>query len=146
MNQYVIFRLGQQEYGIPIDMTREILRIPEITPLPNMPAGLQGVINLRGTVLPVWDLQIRFGGNPLEKTADSRLLVLQTGEQITGVTVDDVTEVADFDEKDLERLSIPWMNQDQARPEHVLKQGERLILILSEDMISTYHKQGGIAS
>lgn len=57
IHQYIIFTLGEQEYGIDISNTQKILRIPQITNMPNLPAFIEGVINLRGKIIPVIDLK-----------------------------------------------------------------------------------------
>lgn len=71
--QYVVFSLEKQEYGIEISFAQEIIRIPrQITKIPNMPSYVEGMINLRGQVLPIIDLKERFGFEQAERGIDSR--------------------------------------------------------------------------
>jgi purine-binding chemotaxis protein CheW len=92
--QFIIFRLGNQDYGIPIAAVSEIARPPEhITRLPKAPAFIDGVINLRGSVVPIVDLRRRFDLGAREHAASQRILILAIGEVIAGFLVDSVAEV-----------------------------------------------------
>jgi purine-binding chemotaxis protein CheW len=99
--QFIIFRLGDQEYGIPISSVNEIARPPEqIARLPKAPIFVDGVMNLRGTVVPIVDLRRRFEISSREPVGSRRILVLALGGGKTGFMVDSVSEVlrlpADF--------------------------------------------------
>ncbi|MEA2990905.1 MAG: purine-binding chemotaxis protein CheW [Alphaproteobacteria bacterium] len=92
--QFVIFRLGNQEYGLPIGAVDEIARPPDhITRLPKAPAFIDGVINLRGIVVPIVDLRRRFELMSQEPVSTQRILVLAIGGGKTGFMVDSVSEV-----------------------------------------------------
>jgi purine-binding chemotaxis protein CheW len=92
--QFIIFRLGNQEYGLPIAAVDEIARLPDqITRLPKAPGFIDGVINLRGIVVPVVDLRRRFGLVCQEPASVRRILVLGVGGGKTGFMVDSVSEV-----------------------------------------------------
>jgi purine-binding chemotaxis protein CheW len=92
--QFVIFRLGSQEYGLPIASVDEIARPPDqITRLPKAPAFIDGVVNLRGMVIPIVDLRRRFELGAQTATGTQRILVLAIGGRKTGFLVDGVSEV-----------------------------------------------------
>ena len=92
--QFVIFRLGDQEYGMPVAAVDEIARPPEhITRLPKAPAFIDGVMNLRGSVVPIVDLRRRFDVASKEPGIAERVLVLAIGGGKTGFLVDSVSEV-----------------------------------------------------
>jgi purine-binding chemotaxis protein CheW len=92
--QFVIFRLGDQEYGLPIAAVDEIARPPDhISRLPKAPAFIDGVMNLRGSVVPIVDLRRRFELAPKELGSARRILVLAVGGGKTGFMVDGVSEV-----------------------------------------------------
>jgi purine-binding chemotaxis protein CheW len=92
--QFVIFRLGNQEYGLPIGAVDEIARPPDhITRLPKAPEFIDGVINLRGIVVPIVDLRRRFELTSQEPVSTQRILVLTVGGGKTGFMVDGVSEV-----------------------------------------------------
>jgi purine-binding chemotaxis protein CheW len=92
--QFVIFRLGDQEFGLPVVAVDEIARPPQhLTPLPKAPAFIDGVMNLRGNVVPIVDLRRRFGLAAREPGSAQRVLVLAIGGGKTGFLVDGVSEV-----------------------------------------------------
>ena len=92
--QFIVFRLGDQEYGLPIASVDEIARPPErLTRMPKAPAFVDGVMNLRGVVVPVVDLRKRFGIASERATGGGRILVLSLGGGKTGFVVDAVSEV-----------------------------------------------------
>lgn len=91
--QLVSFKLDEIEYGIDILSVHEILRIPEITRLPNTPEYIKGVINLRGNVIPVVDIRLRFGMQQVGLTELSRIIVVEIGEKLVGLLVDNVYQV-----------------------------------------------------
>ncbi|MDR3496554.1 MAG: chemotaxis protein CheW [Ancalomicrobiaceae bacterium] len=92
--QFVVFRLMGEEYGVPIDAVQEIVRVPaELTRIPNTPDFIEGVINLRGVVLPVIDQRRRFRLDAAERTDRQRIMVLTVRGVQTGFIVDFVSEV-----------------------------------------------------
>ena len=92
--QFIIFRLGNQDYGIPIAAVSEIARPPEhITRLPKSPAFIDGVMNLRGSVVPIVDLRRRFDLNGTEQSGSRRILMLAIGGVIAGFLVDSVSKI-----------------------------------------------------
>jgi purine-binding chemotaxis protein CheW len=92
--RFLILRLGEDEFGLPIETIDEVARVPDqITRLPKTPAFLEGVVNLRGNVLPVVDQRRRFDMPKLESTAGQRLVVVRTERHRAGLIVDSVSEV-----------------------------------------------------
>jgi len=104
--QYLTFTLGGELFGIPIDRVREILEYLEPTTIPMMPAFLRGVINLRGAVVPVIDLQARFGRGATEVAHRSCFVIVEVeydgGAHPLGILVDAVNEVVAVDRSRLE--------------------------------------------
>lgn len=93
--QLVSFEIGVEEYAIPILAVQEINRVMPITPVPHSPAAVEGVINLRGRIIPVVDMRKRFGLPKTSETGDSRIVVVEVGQdrRVLGFTVDRVHEV-----------------------------------------------------
>ena len=91
--QLVSFKLGEETYGIEITKIREIILVGEITQIPETPAYVKGLINLRSTVIPVIDLRVRFLLANSELTPESRIMVLHVGSRTIGIVVDSVNEV-----------------------------------------------------
>jgi purine-binding chemotaxis protein CheW len=90
--QLVVFKLAGAEYGLPIHQVQEINRLTDITKLPQTPWFMEGVINLRGKVIPVVDLRKRFGLS-VTNTDETRIIIVDVEHHTVGVIVDDVAEV-----------------------------------------------------
>ncbi len=105
--QVVVFRLDKEEFGVPIESVQEIVRVPdELTHVPKAPAFVEGVINLRGTVLPVIDLRRRLGLPDVERSDRQRVMVFLIEGARTGFIVDSVAEVLKI-HKSRDRASAP---------------------------------------
>ena len=89
----VTFNLLGEEFGMPILDVREIIRMVDITPVPHAPAFVEGVINLRGQILPVIDLRKRFNLNATSLEEDTRIIVVEINNSLLGLIVDGVKEV-----------------------------------------------------
>lgn len=87
------FRLAEEEYSVDIMSVREIRGWTRATPLPHAPAHVRGVINLRGTVLPVVDLSVRLGMEPVQGDARNVIIVVQVGNQTAGLLVNAVSDI-----------------------------------------------------
>src|SRR5438552_16207181 len=91
--QLVVFQLGAELYGVEISRVHEIIRLQTVTRVPRAPAFVEGVINLRGKVIPVVDLRRRFGLEMTDHTRASRIVVVEIADQVVGIVVDGVSEV-----------------------------------------------------
>jgi purine-binding chemotaxis protein CheW len=112
--QFVVFRLAGEEYGVPTEAVQEIVRVPEdLTRIPRTPDFIEGVVNLRGTVLPVVDQRRRFGLPSHERNDRQRIMVLQIAGGRTGFIVDQVTEVLKLPRGAIE--AAPELSREQAR-------------------------------
>lgn len=100
--KFLTFFLASEEYGLEILKVREIIGMMPITRVPRTPEHMRGVINLRGKVIPVIDLRIRFGLQPTEQSQRTCIIVVQAGGVEFGVVVDRVSEVANVASEDIE--------------------------------------------
>jgi len=91
--QWVTFRLDKEIYGIEVMQVQEVLRVTEITPVPGAPDYILGIINLRGNVVTVLDTRKRFGLPPKEIEDPSRIVIIESADQVVGMLVDSVAEV-----------------------------------------------------
>ena len=92
--QLVVFRLGEEYFGVDIAQVQEINRLTEVTKIPQAPDFIEGVINLRGKIIPIIDLRRRFNfPGASEHSKDTRIVVVETGGLTAGLVVDAVTEV-----------------------------------------------------
>ena len=112
--QVVIFRLGAEEFGVPIMSVQEIVRVPEsLTRVPKTPTWVEGVINLRGTVLPVVDQRSRLGMDAIERNDRQRIMVYLLNGMRTGFIVDSVAEVLRIPRGRV--VAAPTMSQEQSQ-------------------------------
>ncbi len=104
--KYLAFALGQEEYGLPVLKVREIIKVMDITQVPQVPAHVRGVINLRGKVIPVIDLRRKFGFPPQDYTERTCIIVVDvmlSGSRVMmGIVVDSVSEVLNIAGADLD--------------------------------------------
>jgi purine-binding chemotaxis protein CheW len=100
-NKFLTFKLANEEYGVEILKVREIIGVMDITAVPQMPVYMKGVINLRGKVIPVIDLRLKFGFQELEHTEQTCIIVVDVGREI-GIIVDTVSEVLDIPQGSIE--------------------------------------------
>ncbi|MBI5060036.1 purine-binding chemotaxis protein CheW [candidate division KSB1 bacterium] len=100
--KYLTFVLATEEYGFEILKVREIIGLMDITRVPSMPAYVVGVINLRGKVIPVVDLRLKFGMDSTDHTPETCIIVVAVQGQLMGVVVDKVSEVLDIRAADIE--------------------------------------------
>lgn len=91
--QVVVFELEKSYYGVHILQVQEIIKMTEITKIPNTPNFIEGIVNLRGKIIPVMDLRKRFGLKPIEVNEEWKILILKTEELLFGVMVDQISEV-----------------------------------------------------
>jgi len=91
--QIVGFRIGNETYGVRIGAVREIVRVPEITNVPSAPKLVEGVINLRGKIIPVIDLRKRFGQGNIQSDKKNRILVVELENKLIGLIVSAASEV-----------------------------------------------------
>ena len=106
--KYLTFALGSESYAIPVLKVREIIRLTTITTVPQLPNYIRGVINLRGKIIPVMDLRLRFGLAAAASTEQNCIVVVQVknsagGATAMGLVVDAVEEVAQFAAADIEQ-------------------------------------------
>ncbi len=104
--KYLAFALGHEEYGLPVLKVREIIKVMEITQVPQVPAHVRGVLNLRGKVIPVIDLRLKFGFPPQDYTERTCIIVvdvsLSGANVMMGIVVDSVSEVLNIAAADID--------------------------------------------
>jgi purine-binding chemotaxis protein CheW len=141
-DQYLTFTLGKEEYGIPILKVQEIKGYAPTTPIPNAPAYVRGVMNLRGTIIPVIDLRRRFGMPETEYNRFNVVVVVLVGTRTMGLLVDAVSDV----------LNIP-PNDIQPPPDFAERDGiqtisglaradDKLVMLMDIDRMLSKQEQG----
>jgi purine-binding chemotaxis protein CheW len=133
--QLVTFKLGKEEFGVDIMKVQEIIKIPPVTFVPRAPRFIEGVINLRGNVIPVISLKERFKMEINGSTNDARIIVIQVNGRTMGVMVDQVTEVIRIPEDAIEPPPPVAVGIDSGYLRGVGKIEDRLIVLLELDTI-----------
>lgn len=135
INQYLTFMLGAEEYGLEILRVQEIKGFSAITPIPNTPPHIKGVMNLRGTVVPVLDLRMKFALAKAEYNQFTVIIVVNVGSKVTGLVVDAVSDVLDVPANDID--PAPEMGgADVSFLRGLAKSGDRLIALLDIDKVA----------
>lgn len=132
--QLVIFNLAKEEYGLPIGKVQEINRVAAVTKLPHTPEFMEGIINLRGRVIPVLDLRKRFGLDAREHDDSTRIMVTDVSGQTVGLIVDAVHEVVTIKGSSIEP-SPPTFILEAQYIEGIGKMEGRLVILLNIDRI-----------
>jgi purine-binding chemotaxis protein CheW len=141
---FLVFRLGADEFGLPIDVVDEVATVPEkITKLPKTPKFLEGVINLRGNVLPVVDQRKRFDMPKLDASEKRRLIVVRTERHRAGLIVDSVSDILRASDDAIE--STPHLTEDASRLIHGvinIEKSGRIVLLLDPNELLTRAEEG----
>jgi purine-binding chemotaxis protein CheW len=127
--QLVVFALGTETYGLRIDVVREIITLQQVTRVPHAPEFVEGVINLRGRVIPVIDLRRRLGLPPGERNRMTRIVVVEGEGGTVGMVVDAVSEVLTVSGESVEPPS-PYVGADVDCVRGIAKVDQRLIILL----------------
>jgi purine-binding chemotaxis protein CheW len=138
--QLVIFRLAKEEYALPITKVQEINRLVPITKLPQTPSFMEGIIDLRGRIIPVIDLRKRFQLAVAEHHDDTRIIVVEVSGQTVGIIVDAVTEVVRLNTASIEPPPQTHM-LDAKYLQGVGKLDDRLLILLNVDEILTSQEE-----
>lgn len=137
VGRWITFRLADEIYGIDVIRVREILRIYNILPVPGAPDRVLGITNIRGSVVTVVDGRARFNLPPQEADDDTRLIVLESGDEVAGVVVDSVSDVVDLPVSAID--TNPRLNSKEGSIyiKGVVNHTNGLIIILSIDKFFT---------
>lgn len=135
MEQLVVFQLAGETYGVDIAHVHEIIRLQHITQVPRTPEFVEGVINLRGRIIPVIDLHKRFGLPPAEATNNTRIMVVEVNGITVGMIVDAVLEVLRLPEENIEPPPPIIKGVDVAYLRGVGKWEDKLIILLDLDRV-----------
>lgn len=128
--QIVGLRIGRETYGVPISLVREIVRVPEITAVPNAQKYVEGVINLRGKIISVVDLRKRFGQTDVQPDKKNRIVVVELENRTVGLIVNAASEVLKIPPSDIEPPSSVFLGGESDYVTGVGKLNSRLVILL----------------
>jgi len=142
LKQYLTFRLNQEVFAVEVFRVREVLDVVNITRVPNAPSYMRGMINVRGSVVPVMDTRQKFGMGEVEATLDTRIIILEVKDLsgdiiVMGALADSVHEVTELNADDVEsapRLGTSWNTDFIAG---IAKRNDQFIVILDIDYVFT---------
>ena len=136
--QVVGFRIGSETYGVRIGSVREIVRVPEITSVPSAPDLIEGVINLRGKIIPVMDLRKRFGQTEIQPDKKNRILVVELENKLVGLIVNAASEVLKIPPSEIAAPGSVFADGESGYVTGVGKLQGRLIILL--DIAKLLHR------
>jgi purine-binding chemotaxis protein CheW len=136
--QVVGFRIGEETFGVRIASVREIVRVPEITSVPNAQETIEGVINLRGKIIPVIDLRKRFGQAEIQSDKKNRILVVELENKLVGLIVNSASEVLKIPPSEIESPGSVFADGESSYVTGVGKLKGRLIILL--DITKLLHR------
>jgi purine-binding chemotaxis protein CheW len=135
--QWVTYKLGEETYGINVMQVQEVLRHTEIAPVPGAPEYVLGIINLRGNVVTVIDTRARFGLEATELSDNSRIVIIESDEQVVGILVDSVAEVVYLRSSDIDSAPNVGTEESAKFIQGVSnREGELLILVDLNKLLS----------
>lgn len=143
--QLVIFKLGREEYGVSILQVQEIKRITDITRVPHTPDYIKGVINLRGSVLPVIDLKKRLNLPQQVSTEDTRIIIVKVDELSIGMVVDAVSEVLTISQQNVDSPEVVAGSVAANYLSGVGKLEDRLLILLNLEAIIGAGQEANLA-
>ena len=134
-SQYLTFTLGNEEYGVEILKIQEIKGYSSITPIPNTPPHVKGVMNLRGTIIPVVDLRSKLSMAQADYNQFTVIVVVKVGSKTRGLVVDAVSDVLNIPKGDIQEAPDFGSEVDAAYISGMAKAGDKLIVLLDIDKV-----------
>lgn len=144
--QCVTFELEDETYGINVMQVQEVLRETEVAPVPGAPHYVIGIINLRGNVVSVIDARIRFGLSTIERTDMTRIIVIETQQQIIGILVDSVAEVVDVKMSEIETAPNVGNDESSRYIDGVVSRDDKLLILVDLDKLLSEEEWGRISN
>ena len=128
--QLVTFRLKDETYGINVMQVQEVLRVSEIAPVPGAPGYVLGIINLRGNVVTVIDTRTRFGLPTTERDDSSRIVIIESEQQVVGILVDSVAEVVELRQSEIDLAPSIGSDESSRYIQGVASRDEDLLIVV----------------
>ena len=134
-SQFLTFQLGDELYGVDILRVQEIKGYTTVTKIPNTPPHIKGVLNLRGTIVPIIELRTKFGMPTIDYTMFTVIVVVVVQEKIMGLVVDAVSDVLNIDKKDIQPPPEFGAKVDVSFINGIGKSGDKLVALLDMDLL-----------
>jgi purine-binding chemotaxis protein CheW len=136
LKQFIAFSVGGREFGVDIMAVREIRGWSGTTPIPNSPAAVLGVVNLRGTIVPVVDLRVSFNIAQTDPTRTHVVFIVKIGDRVVGLLVDSVSDILSVRDSDIQPIrEVEEASRDSAVSQIIVLEGRLVGLISLEKLI-----------
>ncbi len=135
IQQFIVVKFDQEQYGINIQCVQNIVRLPKVTRVPNAPAYIKGVINLRGDIIPVMSLRVKFDLEDDQYTYATRIIIVKIDGNAIGLIVDEVLEVIQLSEENIEKIVSNAQDEKSKYVYAVGKMKGELVTLLNVTMI-----------
>jgi purine-binding chemotaxis protein CheW len=145
-NQLVVFTIGNESYGVDVESVESIIKMQEITRLPHAPEFVEGVTNLRGSVVPIIELRKRFGLPSEESTRETRIMIVNMNNNQVGMVVDAVTQVVRISPEAIEPAPQMAITVDSAFIKGIAKLEDMLIILLDLKEVLTLEERERLAT
>lgn len=136
-NQFLTFQLGEELYGVDILRVQEIKGYTTVTKIPNMPSYIKGVLNLRGTIVPIVELRTTFGMVPIDYSMLTVIIVVVVRDRIMGLVVDSVSDVLNISKQDIQAPPEFGTKVEVSFLDGIAKCGDKLVVLLNIDRLLT---------
>ncbi len=145
-DQFITFTIGDEEYGVDIMAVREIKAWTETTHLPNTPDFMRGVLNLRGLIVPIFDLRCRFGMGLTEATKMHVIIIVRVEDRMVGLLVDTVSDIIAIFSSEVQEIPRMDRNIDDEYLSGLVTVGDRMVALLDVELLfSAQSIESGIA-
>jgi purine-binding chemotaxis protein CheW len=129
--RYLCFNLGEEEFALPLLSVKEVLALPETTPVPQMPPHFKGILNLRGKILSIMDLRVKLNIKPNKNSEENAVVILDLGDYSLGIIVDRVNSVQTFDKDGLSDKPLMENTKHTDYITGVYRRESKLILLVN---------------
>lgn len=137
VSQWVTFQVDDETYGINVMQVQEVIRLPEIAPVPGAPDSVMGIINLRGNVVTVIDARKRFGLASKKADEATRIVIIETQQQVVGILVDNVSEVVELRATEIEAAPSVGNSKSARFIAGVFSRNGELLILVDVDKLLT---------
>lgn len=133
--KFIVFRIGEQKYGMNLKYISGIEQDYRIIPVPNAPEAVKGIINLRGEVIPVYSLKARFSRDKQMDSSGNRLLITMSSGTLLAYEVDEVVAIEEVKEENINEMPFMAFNDENTFMEQVLHVGDDIVITINVDKV-----------
>lgn len=131
----VVFRIGKEEYGVDINVVRGIEKVMQVVPVPNANRIIKGIINLRGSIIPICSLRRKFGKEDIPYNEDTKFIIVKTETLSIGLEVDSVGDIQNVEENNIFPVPGILVSEDTEYYKNIVNVSGRLIVMLDVDKL-----------